>query len=51
MPFADSDGIHIFYEDTGEGESALLCLPGWCNTSWFIRRERFQAAVLAGGAL
>ena len=32
MPFADSDGIRIFYEDTGEGEPALLCLPGWCNT-------------------
>src|ERR687894_3128718 len=32
MPFADSDGISIFYDDTGEGEPALLCLPGWCNT-------------------
>jgi pimeloyl-ACP methyl ester carboxylesterase len=32
MPFADSDGIRIFYDDTGEGEPALLCLPGWCNT-------------------
>jgi pimeloyl-ACP methyl ester carboxylesterase len=32
MPFADSDGIRIFYDDTGEGEPVLLCLPGWCNT-------------------
>jgi pimeloyl-ACP methyl ester carboxylesterase len=32
MPFADSDGIRIFYDDTGEGDPALLCLPGWCNT-------------------
>ena len=32
MPFADSDGIRIYYDDTGEGEPALLCLPGWCNT-------------------
>ena len=30
MPFADSDGIRIYYEDMGEGEPALLCLPGWC---------------------
>jgi pimeloyl-ACP methyl ester carboxylesterase len=32
MPFADSEGIRIFYDDTGEGEPVLLCLPGWCNT-------------------
>jgi pimeloyl-ACP methyl ester carboxylesterase len=32
MPFADSQGIRIFYDDTGEGEPVLLCLPGWCNT-------------------
>src|ERR671911_1559086 len=31
MPFADSEGIRIYYEDTGEGDPALLCLPGWCN--------------------
>ncbi len=30
MPFADSDGVRIYYEDRGEGEPALLCLPGWC---------------------
>ncbi len=32
MPFADSEGIRIYYDDSGEGEPALLCLPGWCNT-------------------
>jgi pimeloyl-ACP methyl ester carboxylesterase len=32
MPFADSEGIRIYYDDTGEGEPVLLCLPGWCNT-------------------
>jgi pimeloyl-ACP methyl ester carboxylesterase len=30
MPFADSDGIRIYYDDMGEGEPVLLCLPGWC---------------------
>jgi pimeloyl-ACP methyl ester carboxylesterase len=32
MPFADSEGIRIYYDDRGEGEPVLLCLPGWCNT-------------------
>ena len=31
MPFADSEGIRIYYDDTGESEPVLLCLPGWCN--------------------
>jgi pimeloyl-ACP methyl ester carboxylesterase len=31
MPFADSEGIRIYYDDRGEGEPVLLCLPGWCN--------------------
>jgi len=31
MPFAVSDGIRIYYGDTGECEPAPLCLPGWCN--------------------
>ncbi len=30
MPFADSDGTRIYYDDRGTGEPALLCLPGWC---------------------
>jgi hypothetical protein len=32
VPFAESDGIRIYYDDSGEGEPVLLCLPGWCNT-------------------
>jgi pimeloyl-ACP methyl ester carboxylesterase len=32
MPFAASEGIRIYYDDKGEGEPVLLCLPGWCNT-------------------
>jgi pimeloyl-ACP methyl ester carboxylesterase len=32
MSFADSEGIRIHYDDIGEGEPVLLCLPGWCNT-------------------
>jgi pimeloyl-ACP methyl ester carboxylesterase len=31
MPFADSEGVQIYYDDTGEGEPALLCLPGFTN--------------------
>ena len=45
MPFADSDGIRIFYDDTGEGEPAPLCLPGWCNTNTIFEplAERLSA--------
>ncbi len=32
MAFVDAEGIQIYYDDRGEGEPALLCLPGWCNT-------------------
>ncbi len=31
MPFATSNGVRIAFEDTGTGEPALLCLPGWCT--------------------
>jgi pimeloyl-ACP methyl ester carboxylesterase len=31
MPFVESEGIQIYYDDTGEGEPALLCLPGFTN--------------------
>lgn len=30
MPFVDSVGTRIFYEDRGTDEPVLLCLPGWC---------------------
>lgn len=29
MAFADSEGTRIFYDDRGNGEPVLLCLPGW----------------------
>ncbi len=31
MPFAVSEEIQIYYDDTGEGEPTLLCLPGFTN--------------------
>ncbi len=31
MAFVDSEGIRIYYDGRGEGEPALLCLPGFCN--------------------
>ena len=31
MAFVDAEGIQIYYDDRGEGEPALLCLPGFCN--------------------
>jgi pimeloyl-ACP methyl ester carboxylesterase len=31
MPFAESEGIQIYYDGTGEGEPTLLCLPGFTN--------------------
>jgi len=31
MAFADSAGLRIYYDDVGESEPALLCLPGFTN--------------------
>jgi pimeloyl-ACP methyl ester carboxylesterase len=37
MPFADSEGIRIFYDDRGEDEPVLLCLPGlWVQHTMFV---------------
>lgn len=30
MPFVDSAGTRIYFDDRGVGEPALVCLPGWC---------------------
>lgn len=45
MAFVDSSGIQIYYEDRGEGEPALLCLPGWCvhHTLFLPLLERLSA--------
>jgi pimeloyl-ACP methyl ester carboxylesterase len=31
MPCAESEGIQIYYDGTGEGEPTILCLPGFAN--------------------
>ncbi len=45
MPFADSEGTRIYYDDRGTGEPALLCLPGWCvhHTIYAPLVERLSA--------
>ena len=45
MPFADSEGTAIYYDDRGKGEPALLCLPGWCvhHTIYVPLAERLSA--------
>jgi pimeloyl-ACP methyl ester carboxylesterase len=45
MPFADSEGTQIYYDDRGRGEPALLCLPGWCvhHTIYSPLVERLSA--------
>lgn len=32
MPEVMSDGVRISYDDQGQGEAALLFLPGWCGS-------------------
>ena len=45
MAFVDSDGIRIYYDARGEGEPALLSLPGFCNdhTIFAALVERLRA--------
>jgi pimeloyl-ACP methyl ester carboxylesterase len=44
MPFAEMNGIRIFYEEQGEGEP-LLCVSGLGadHLSWLLQREAFAA--------
>lgn len=36
MPYAERDGLRLFYERAGSGEPELLFVPGWCcDHSWF----------------
>ena len=30
MPYADLDGLRLYYERSGKGEPELLFIPGWC---------------------
>jgi pimeloyl-ACP methyl ester carboxylesterase len=39
------DGVRIVYDDAGSGDTALLCLPGWC-----IERSVFAPLVARAGA-
>lgn len=32
MPGTSSSGVRIDYDDAGTGDTALLCLPGWCGS-------------------
>jgi pimeloyl-ACP methyl ester carboxylesterase len=45
MPFADSDGTRIYYDDRGTGEPVILCLPGWAvhHTMFAPLAERLSA--------
>jgi pimeloyl-ACP methyl ester carboxylesterase len=38
------DGVRIVYDDAGSGDTALLCLPGWC-----IERSVFAPLVARAG--
>ncbi len=37
MPFAESSGVKIAYDDLGQGEPALLLMPGWCANRTVFR--------------
>jgi len=30
MPYADLDGLRLYYERAGGGAGELLFIPGWC---------------------
>jgi len=30
MPYADVDGLRLYYEQAGRGDPELLFVPGWC---------------------
>jgi pimeloyl-ACP methyl ester carboxylesterase len=43
MPFADLDGLRLYYERAGSGEPELLFVPGWCcdRTAFAPQFEHF----------
>ncbi|HEX6438245.1 MAG TPA: alpha/beta hydrolase [Candidatus Binatia bacterium] len=45
MPFADSEGTQIYYDEKGKGEPVFLCLTGWCvhHTIFLPLAERLSA--------
>src|SRR4051794_19757971 len=51
MPDVQSRGVWINYKEVGEGEPALLCLPGWCTDKMafdpLLAHDRLRGRVLA----
>lgn len=43
MPYADLDGLRLYYERTGTGDPELLFVPGWCcdHTAFKPQFEHF----------
>ena len=39
MPHATREGAELFYERSGEGEPALLFVPGWCCDTAFFQPQ------------
>jgi pimeloyl-ACP methyl ester carboxylesterase len=44
MPFANSDGLKIYYNDMGHGEPAILYLTGWCDSRNSFNQFTFSCA-------
>ena len=41
MPYAELDGLKLYYEQAGDGEPELLFVHGWC-CDWSAFRPQFQ---------
>lgn len=46
MPYAERDGLRLYYERAGQGELELLFVPGWCcdHTFYEPQFEHFKAS-------
>jgi pimeloyl-ACP methyl ester carboxylesterase len=44
MPYANRDGVRLFYSDSGSGEPPLLLVHGWCcdHTDWRNQVRAFR---------
>ena len=45
MPYAEVDGLRLYYERTGSGEPELLFVPGWCCDRTAFRPQCDHFAV------
>jgi 3-oxoadipate enol-lactonase len=44
MPFAENDGVKIYWEETGEGQPILLVMGlGWTSCMWHRTRDLLEA--------